>query len=422
MELNSRIPGFYSLSIEERKKLIAELCNLSTEDLYHLETGVAAEILDMMSENVIGSVPLPFGIATNFKVNNKDYLIPMAVEESSVVAAASHAARIARKKGGFHAEYTGSISIGQLQILGIKDLDYAEKAIIDAKEELLEKANATNEILVKLGGGAKDLTLRRIKGNVETYLILHLIVDTKDAMGANAINTMLETIAPYVEEITKGRVLLRILSNYATERKVIVRAIFDKEALGGERIVDDIIRAYDLAKNDVYRAVTHNKGIMNGITSVMLATGNDTRAIEAAAHAFAARDGKYRSLSHFEKNKDGDLIGKLEMPLAAGIIGGAISINPIYKLALKILNVKTVKEFAEVVGSVGLAQNVAALRALVSEGIQKGHMRLHAQNIAATAGAKNEEIKIVAEKLIQSGKVTYDRAMEILKEIRKKKS
>lgn len=421
MSVNSRIPGFYSLSVEERRKIIAERCNLSLEDLKCITQGVEQEIFEIMSENVIGTAMLPFAIATNFTVNNKDYLVPMTVEESSVVAAASHAAKIARVKGGFQSEYTGSISVGQLQILNVPDMENAKEEIMENKEKLLEIANATNEILVKLGGGAKDIEVRKIEGEIETYLVLHLIVDTKDAMGANAINTMLETIAPEVEKITKGTVLLRIISNYATKRKVKVKAIFDKEALGGQKVVDKIIKAYDLANNDVYRAVTHNKGIMNGITSVMLATGNDTRAIEAAAHAYAARDGKYRSLTYFEKNEDGDLIGELEVPLAVGIIGGAISVNPIYKLALKIMNVKTAKEFAEVVGAVGLAQNVAALRALVTEGIQKGHMRLHAQNIAATAGAKGEEIRKVAEELIKSNNITFDNAVEILNKIRKEK-
>ncbi len=415
MPISSRIPDFYNKTIEERRKIIAEMLLLSEHDVSILQGKESAEeTYEIMIENVVGMVCLPLGIATNFIVNGKDYLVPMVIEESSVVAAASHAAKIARKKGGFSAEYSGSFTIGQLQVCDVKDIELAKKRLIAYKSDLLDIANSTNEILVKLGGGAKDIELKTIQGNLDSYLLLHLIVDVKDAMGANAVNTMLEALKFKVEELTEGRVLLRIISNHALKRTVKVTAVFSKEALGGEDIVNNILLAYDLADNDIYRCTTHNKGIMNGIVAVLHATGNDTRAIEAGAHSFAAKDGNYKSLSKYEKNAEGDLIGSMEIPLSLGILGGAINVHPTYKLALKILGVSSSEEFANVVAAVGLAQNLAALRALVSEGIQKGHMSLHARNIAMTAGAEGEEIESVAKKLIESGIITYDSAKKIL--------
>ncbi|MHA1303025.1 MAG: hydroxymethylglutaryl-CoA reductase, degradative, partial [Candidatus Heimdallarchaeaceae archaeon] len=289
MNFSSRIPDFYKFSEEKRREIISSLVHLTPKELSQLQgEEIEDDVFNTLIENVIGTLPLPLGIATNFLINGKEYLIPMVVEESSVVAAASHAAKIARVKGGFSSEYSGSIVIGQIQILGIEDFQKTEAIIKEHKDELLSIANSTNKILVKLGGGAKDLEVRKVEGDIGTYSVIHLIVDTKDAMGANAVNTMLEKLQSRVEEITKGTVLLRILSNYAVKRKVKVKAVFDKELLGGEEIVDKILYAYDFANNDTYRAVTHNKGIMNGITSIMLATGNDTRAIEAGAHAYAA--------------------------------------------------------------------------------------------------------------------------------------
>lgn len=415
MDSKSRIPGFYDKTMEERQVIIKDLLNLSGDDIKTLEgKKISQKTLNIMIENVIGQIPLPVGIATNFTVNKKDYLIPMVTEESSVIAAASNAAKIARTKGGFRTEYSGSNVIGQLQIIGGDNFTLTKEKLLNHKEELLEMANSTNEILVKLGGGAKDLEIRSVKGKLQNYTLLHLIVDTQDAMGANAINTMLEAISPKVNEISNGNVLLKIISNYAIKRKVIVEAVFDKEGLGGEKVVDNILLAYDLADNDVYRAVTHNKGIMNGITSVMLATGNDTRAIEAGAHAYAARDGSYSSLTRFEKTQEGDLRGILEIPMSVGILGGAISVHPSYKLSLKILNVSTAEELAKVAGAVGLAQNVAALRALVSEGIQEGHMLLHARNVAVSAGATGEEIEKIAEIMISEKTINYDSAKKIL--------
>ncbi|UJG43363.1 MAG: hydroxymethylglutaryl-CoA reductase, degradative [Candidatus Heimdallarchaeum endolithica] len=420
MSLNSRIPKFYSFSQEERRNIIASMFNFNEQDLKYLQDQeINDSVFEVMIENTIGKIPFPIGIATNFKINGKDYLIPMVIEESSVVAAASHAAKIARKKGGFTAEYSGSIVIGQIQLLTSEPFEAVKQIISSNKKKIIEIANSTNEFLVKLGGGAKDIEIRRVKGDLREYFILHLIVDTKDAMGANAVNTMLEKLQPFIESIVDCKVLLRILSNYAIKRIVKVKATFDKELLGGDEVVENILFAYDFAKHDVFRAVTHNKGIMNGITAVMLATGNDTRAIEAGAHAYASKDGNYSSLSKFEKDENGDLVGYLELPLSVGIVGGAIHVHPTYKTLLKILNVSTAEELAIVAGSVGLAQNLAAIRALASEGIQAGHMSLHARNLAVSIGAKGEEMEKVASKLIELKEITYDKALEILKKIRK---
>ncbi|MCE7747989.1 MAG: hydroxymethylglutaryl-CoA reductase, degradative [Candidatus Heimdallarchaeota archaeon] len=415
MPFSSRIPNFHNLSLEEKRNKIVDLCNLSNEEITLLKgQGIRDETLSYMIENVIGRVVLPLGVATNFTVNGRDHLVPMAVEESSIVAAASHAAKIARKKGGFEAEYTGSIAIGQIQILGIEDFKAASSNILMNKDNLLKLANSTNEKLVDLGGGAKDIEIREVNGKIEKYLVVHLIVDVKDAMGANAVNTMLEKIKSEIENITSGKVLLKIISNYAVRRLVKVKAVFDKEDLGGEDIVDKILLAHDFAEHDIYRCTTHNKGIMNGITAVLLATGNDSRAVEAGAHAFAVKEGRYRSLSRFEKNKDGDLVGYLEVPAFVGILGGAMNVNPIYKLSFKIMGISSAKEFAEVLGAVGLAQNLAALRVLCSEGIQKGHMNLHARNIAITAGAKGENIERIAQQMMKEEKISFDRAKELL--------
>ncbi|NPD87825.1 MAG: hydroxymethylglutaryl-CoA reductase, degradative [Asgard group archaeon] len=415
MSFSSRIPNFYNLTVEERRNTIAKMLELTEEEITILEgNSIDDEALSFMIENVVGILPLPLGIATNFIVNEKEYLVPMVIEETSVVAAASHAAKIARKSGGFRAEYSGSFVTGQIQVLHIQDFDSAEKNIQTNLTELLEKADSTNKILTDLGGGAKDIEIRRIKGKLENYLVLHLIVDVKDAMGANAVNTMLEVLKPDVERLTGGKVLLRIISNLVDKRYVKVEAEFDKNELGGENIVDMILLAYDLADHDPYRCATHNKGIMNGIIAVLLATGNDTRAVEAGAHVYATKEGGYKSLTKFTKNDNGDLLGCLEIPLSIGVLGGAINVNPTYKTALKILGVSNVEEFACVVAAVGLAQNVAALRALVSEGIQKGHMMLHARNIAINAGAKGDKIEEITQRMIEEENISFDRAKEIL--------
>lgn len=415
MPLNSRISNFYNLSIEERQLKIAEILNLNKNDIKVLQgDNFSDETLSYMIENVVGKVILPLGIATNFQVNGKDYLIPMAVEESSIVAAASNSAKIARIKGGFKAEYTGSIAIGQIQVLNVPNFEQASQKILASKKELIELANSTNKVLVELGGGAKDVEVREIKGDYDNYLVVHLLVDVKDVQGANTVNTMLEKISSKIDELSEGTVLLKIISNYAVKRTVKATAVFDKKLLGGEDVVDKIILAYDFANNDIYRCTTHNKGIMNGITAVLLATGNDTRAVEAGAHAFAVKNGRYVSLTSYEKNSEGDLVGSIEIPTFIGVLGGAINVNPIYQLAFKIMTISNVKEFAEILGAVGLAQNLAALRALVSEGIQAGHMNLHARNIAILAGAKGDQIDIIAEKMIEERNISVDRATELL--------
>lgn len=363
-----------------------------------------------MIENVVGSMQLPLGIATNFIINGKEKLIPMAIEETSVVAAASNAAKLARPEG-FKAKASEPIMIGQIQILNpCKD---AEKKLMENKEDILDLANAQDKILVSLGGGAKDLEVKWLSDDM---LVVHLLVDVRDAMGANAVNTMAEAVAPLLEKITGGKALLRIISNLAIYRLAEAEVIYKKDVIG-EDVVDKIVKAYEFASLDIFRAATHNKGIMNGIDAVAIATGNDWRAIEAGAHAYAAMNG-YKPLTTWQKNENGDLYGKIKLPLAVGIIGGATKVHPIAKLCLKILGVKTAKELAEVMAAVGLAQNFAALRALATKGIQAGHMKLHAQNIAFMAGARGEEIDIVAKKMIEEGKIRMDRAKEILEEIR----
>jgi hydroxymethylglutaryl-CoA reductase len=419
MAKTSRISGFYKLSPEERLEILKEFAGLSDEEVNAIKnTGcLQVEQVDRMIENVIGVMEVPLGIAVNFLINGKDYLIPMAIEEPSVVAAASNAARIARVKGGFKTESTEPIMIGQIQLTGIADPIEAKKHILDRKSEILELANKQDPILVKLGGGAKDLEVNIIETIEGSMVIVHLLVDCRDAMGANAVNTMAEAVAPLIEEITDGKVFLRIISNLAVYRLARAEAVFSKDALGGEEVVDGILKAYAFAAADPYRCATHNKGIMNGITAITLATGNDTRAIEAGAHAYAAFGGGYKPLTTYTKNEDGDLVGKIEIPVAVGTVGGATAVHPVAKANLKILGVKSARELGEIMAAVGLAQNLAALRALATEGIQRGHMALHARNIAVMAGAKGDLIDKVVERLVEEKRVRLDRAKEILKEL-----
>ncbi|MEM3437214.1 MAG: hydroxymethylglutaryl-CoA reductase, degradative, partial [Nitrososphaerales archaeon] len=401
MSKSSEISGFYKLSPEDRIKIVKEFSGLTDEEVNLIQSmgGLKLELANRMIENVIGVMPIPLGIAVNFLINGKDYLIPMAIEEPSVIAAASNAAKMARVKGGFFANCTSPIMIGQIQVIGVKDPYGAKMSIISAKDEIISKANEQDPILVSLGGGAKDLDVKVIDTIKGPMVITELFVDCRDAMGANAVNTMVEAVAPIIERITRGKVLLRIISNLATKRLARAKVIMDKATIGGEEVVDGIINAYAFASADPYRCATHNKGIMNGIIAVALATGNDTRALEAGAHAYAARTGFYKPLTTWEKNEDGDLVGTIELPLAVGLVGGATAVHPIAKINLKILGVKSALELAEVMASVGLAQNFAALRALVTEGIQRGHMKLHARNIAIMAGAKGDLIDKIALKM-----------------------
>lgn len=419
MERTSRITGFYKLSLEERLRIVAGFANLTEEECVLLRNTGSLEpsLADRMIENVIGVMHIPLGIALNFLINGRDYMVPMAIEEPSVVAAASNAAKIARAKGGFQASTTPPVMIGQIQLAKVSDPYGAKYTILAHKEEILSKANEQDPVLVKLGGGARDLEVRVAESDLGPMVITHLLVDVRDAMGANAVNTMAEAVAPLIEKLTGGKVYLRIVSNLAVYRLARAKAVFDKEALDGEDAVEGILYAYHFAKSDPFRCATHNKGIMNGIIAVALATGNDTRALEAGAHAYAARTGRYQPLTTWEVNSDGDLVGTIELPLAVGIVGGATRSNPLAKVCLKILGVKSACELAEVMASVGLAQNLAALKALATEGIQKGHMKLHARNIAIMAGATGELIDEVAERMIKNRVIRIDRAKEILQSL-----
>ncbi|HID61037.1 MAG TPA: hydroxymethylglutaryl-CoA reductase, degradative [Hadesarchaea archaeon] len=424
MGRTSEAPGFYKLSSMERLKFVQEFAGLSDDDIKLLQkTGaLGLEQANRMIENVIGTTELPLGIATNFLINGKDYLVPMAIEEPSVVAAASNAAKIARSRGGFYTESTPSIMIGQVQLVDVKNPSKAKETILAQKKQILSKANGQDPFLVKLGGGAVDLEAHVIDTPQGSMVITHLLVDVRDAMGANVINTMCEAVAPMIGELAGGKVSLRIVSNLATHRMARAKATFSREALGGEEAVEGVLRAYAFAAADPYRCATHNKGVMNGIIAVALATANDTRALEAGAHAYASKDGAYKSLTHWERDVNGDLVGSIELPVAVGVIGGATGVHPVAKICRKILGVKTARELGEVMAAVGLAQNLAAMRALVAEGIQAGHMKLHARNMATMAGAKGELIDIVARKMVMEKKIRLDRAVEILRELKSEKS
>jgi len=412
----SQISGFHNLKPSERIRVVKEFAALTEEEVSILQsTGpLKLEQADRMIENVVGTMPIPLGIATNFLINGTDYLIPMAIEEPSVVAAASNAAKMARVRGGFSTSSTGPVMIGQIQVVAVPDPFGARMRILSAKSGILQKANEQDPVLVSKGGGAKDLKVKVIETAVGSMVIVEILVDCRDAMGANAVNTMAEAVAPLIERISRGRVYLRIISNLATERLARATTTVPKEAVGGEEVVDGIVNAYAFALADPYRCATHNKGIMNGITAVVLATGNDTRAVEAGAHAYAARTGRYNPLTTWEKNSEGDLVGAIELPMAVGLIGGATAIHPTAKIAVKILGVKTATELGEVIAAVGLAQNLAALRALASEGIQEGHMKLHARNIAATAGATGDLVDQIADQMVKERKIRIDRAKELL--------
>jgi hydroxymethylglutaryl-CoA reductase len=423
MSKSSRVEGFYKLPLEERREVLKRLASLTDEEINTLANtgGLPADVADHMIENVVGGYTYPLGIAMNFRVNGKDYLVPFALEEPSVVAAASNAAKMARVKGGFTVTNTGPVMIGQIQVVNVPKPDAAKAKLLARKDELLKKANEQDPMLVSLGGGAKDLAVKKLSTLKGPMVVAELVVNTGDAMGANAVNTMAEAVTPMVEEITGGRVLLRIISNLADRRLVKATAVFDKETIGGEDVVDGIVYAYAFADADPYRCATHNKGIMNGVIAVGIACGQDTRALEAGAHSYASRSGHYKPLSTWTKNRDGDLVGTLEMPMAVGLVGGAAKTHPAARANIKILGVKTAIELAEVMGAVGLAQNFAALRALASEGIQRGHMKLHAFNVASSAGATGDLIDAVASRMIEERKVRFDRAKELVKELSKGK-
>lgn len=424
---NSQISGFYRLPLEKKHQLIRERGFLEERDLVQLSqrSGFSLEQAEHMVENVIGLYPLPLGVALNFQVNGRDVLIPMVIEEPSVVAGASFMAKLVRQGGGFSARAAEPLMIGQLQVLDVRDVDDAAAEITARKDQLLMMLEQVDPVLSRLGGGPRDLEVRIIERSaVGAFLVIHLIFDVRDAMGANAVNTACEKLAPRVEAMTGGRVHLRILSNLADRRLAAAECTIPVEVLafegyGGEEVRDGIVEAWAFADADPYRAATHNKGIMNGVDAVVLATGNDWRAVEAGAHAYAARGGRYQSLSRWSVDDQGNLHGQLEMPLAVGIVGGATGVHPGAQTALKMMEVRSAAELSEIIAAVGLAQNLAALRALATEGIQKGHMSLHARQIAMAAGAKGEEIPRLSEQMIQEQHIRPERAAAILQSWRK---
>ncbi|NLG98545.1 MAG: hydroxymethylglutaryl-CoA reductase, degradative [Chloroflexi bacterium] len=415
---------FYNLSLAERASWIAKQTGLSEDDLSALTGpgGLSMEQADHMIENVVGMHALPLGIAQNFIINGREVLVPMAIEEPSVVAGASFMARLARSGGGFIAHSTPPEMIGQMQILNVENPSLARMLLLERESELLEIASRTDPVLSRYGGGPRGLEVRIIdKSPIGPFLVLHLIIDVRDAMGANAINTAMERLAPRVEEITGGKVHLRILSNLADRRLARARCTIKLSELAfgeytAEAVRDGIIAAWAFAAADPYRAATHNKGIMNGVDAVVIATGNDWRAVEAGAHAYAARGGVYTSLSTWGTDAEGNLVGTLEMPMAVGIVGGATRVHPTARAALKLMKVETAAQLAEIIVSVGLAQNLAALRALATEGIQRGHMGLHARQIAIAAGAQGDQIARLASQLVDENNIRIDRAEEILRE------
>ncbi len=423
---SSRLPGFYKLNLSERVAVVAEWAGLSDDEAAVLAgDGLTPAQADHMIENVIGTFALPLGLAQNFIVNGREVLIPMAIEEPSVVAGASFMAKLAAASGGFTAHTTAPEMIAQIQVLDTPEIHTARLKLLEKRDDLLALAASVDPVLQKLGGGPRDLQVRLIEDSpIGPFLVIHLVFDVRDAMGANAVNTAAERLAPQIEAISGGRVHLRILSNLADRRLARARATFPLQQLAfdeysGEAVRDGIIEAWAFAACDPYRAATHNKGIMNGIDPVVIATGNDWRAVEAGAHAYAARSGSYTSLTTWAADENGNLVGSIEMPMAVGIVGGATRVHPAAKAALTLMNIQTASELAEIIVSVGLAQNLAALRALATEGIQRGHMTLHARQVAIAAGAEGEEITKLAAKLAQEKNVRAERAAEILANWRK---
>ncbi len=426
MTRTSRLPGFYRLSPEERLQRLRELVDLSPETWGALtgQAGLSLEQADAMIENVVGVFGLPLGIAANFVVNGRDVLVPMVVEEPSVVAAASHAAKLVREGGGFHAQASLPEMVAQVQVLDVPDPHAARLRVLAAREDLMARLRGLHPSIEKRGGGPRDIEVYlRHHPALGDFLVVHIVYDVRDAMGANAVNTAAEVLAPALEELTGGRALLRILTNLTDRRLVRAWCRVPVQALAfrdfpGEQVRDAIIAAWAFADADPYRAATHNKGIMNGIDPVLIATGNDWRAVEAGAHAYAARSGRYRPLTVWEKDAAGNLVGSIELPLAVGIVGGATRSHPTARAALKLMGVQSAGELAEIIAAVGLAQNLAALRALATEGIQRGHMRLHARQVALAAGAQGPEVDRVAQRMIEEGRISEARAREILQELR----
>ena len=415
----SEISGFYKLTPEERAQVVARFAGLNESDIEEIsKTGsLPLDLADKLIENVISTVELPVGIAVNFLINGRDYLIPMAIEEASVVAACSNAAKIARASGGFQSTSSDPVMIGQVQLMGCGDFGKVREAVEEHKGEILDLANSRSRTLSSMKAGARDIEIRKIN-DPEGSIVLHLKVDVRDAMGANVVNSMCEAVAPFLESITGCKTNLRILSNLTPDRIARSKAKFRKDLIGGEEVVKRIIRSYEMADVDPYRAATHNKGIMNGVDAVILATMNDWRSAEANAHTYHNLSG-HLSLTRYSQDENGDLIGEIEIPVAVGTVGG--STNTVKKAAIfrKILSVGSSSEFAQVLAAVGLAQNFAALRALSAEGIQKGHMGLHARSLAVSVGAKGDEIDRISETMVSEGNISMARARDLLESIRK---
>ncbi|QUJ67164.1 hydroxymethylglutaryl-CoA reductase, degradative [Photobacterium sp. GJ3] len=420
MTTTSRLPGLHKLSPLERLHKLSEATALSQSSIEHLANmgNLNTATADSMVENVIGTMNIPLGIATNMIIDGLDILIPMATEESSVIAAVCNAARQCRNTGGFTTASSGSLMIAQIQLVDVPNPAFARLQILERLNEIKMICDETDPVLLKHGGGFRDIEVRTLASRASSMVITHLIVDTRDAMGANAVNSMAEAVAPYIAQWTGGRCYLRILSNLADRRLARARATWSLEEIGGAEVRDGILSAFEFADIDPYRAATHNKGIMNGVSAVVLATGNDTRAVEAGAHAYAARSGQYRSLTQWGIDGDGNLTGSIEIPLAVGLIGGATRSHPTASIALEIMNIQTAEQLARTIAAVGLAQNFSALKALATTGIQKGHMALHAKNIAVMAGALGDEIETVASQLVAQGKIRVDIAEEILTSLR----
>jgi hydroxymethylglutaryl-CoA reductase len=421
---NLKEKKFRNMSQEERLEYIQQKTKIDDKEiLLFNDTAIFKfEDINKMIENAIGVFQIPLGIANNFVINDKEYLIPMAIEEPSVIAAASNAAKIAKEAGGFKAKADKSIMIGQIQLVSLNknniNTDESIKTLIENKSELIKLANTKSKF-----AECVDIKIRQLDdesiNNIGSMIIIEIFVDTKDAMGANVVNTMCEVIAPKIESLTKGQVILKILSNYATKRLVRCKGVFPKALIGGDKVLNRILFAYAFAYSDVYRAVTHNKGIMNGIDSVAIATGQDFRAIESGCHAYACKDGHYRSLTKWYQNSNGDLVGEIEIPLAVGIIGGITNIHPLVKTCLKILDITSSQELAMIIAAAGLAQNFSAIRALSDEGIQKGHMKLHSKNIAKIAGALNDQIEEISQQMINEENISVSRAKEIIESVNK---
>ena len=416
----SRISGFHKWTVEQRIDRVAGFAKLgqAERDQLSAPSNIAVQLADHMIENFVTTIAIPVGIATNLRVDGRDVLVPMATEESSVIAAVGNSARQCYDTGGFTTSMSGTEMIAQIQLLDVADPRRARLLILERQDEIEQICNACDPTLVRLGGGIRGLDVRIVDTPVGPMVITHIIVDTRDAMGANAVNTMAERLAPDLALWTGGRALLRILSNLADRRLARARATWMCDAIGGEKVRDAMVAAYHFADNDPYRAATHNKGIMNGVSAVVLATGNDTRAVEAGAHAFAARTGRYRSLSTWEVTPEGDLAGTLELPLAVGLVGGAVKIHPTACALLAIMQVSSAEQLARIIAAVGLAQNFGAMKALTTDGIQKGHMSLHAHNVAFAAGAVGDEVGAVARRLVEEQTINEDAAGRVLADLR----